>query len=215
MVKKRGQAPRTVLFSGLRQTKTRPSSWRGRGSLGCLSPRSQIRLRERNELRPGVDKSVDAADVGVCATTSDTEAQRSSSERNATPSWRGSPDLPCRYSYRHLSPSCPHASTHRGCEVTSLPFPEVESFGTDVQNVSDQQRSGAITELHRARRQRNGVPHGFGNWPPADATRRLATEWAARSFVFARPFPQSQAAASPQKQPRYGSGLFHSGPASR
>ena len=38
------------------------------------SPQPQIRVRERKELRPGVDMSVDAADVGVCATTSGTEA---------------------------------------------------------------------------------------------------------------------------------------------
>ncbi len=43
-----------------------------------------IRIRRRKELRPGVDMSVDAADVGVCATTSGTEAQRSSSARMAT-----------------------------------------------------------------------------------------------------------------------------------
>ena len=40
--------------------------------------------RVRNELRPGVDTSVDAADVGVCATTSPSEAQRGSSERMAS-----------------------------------------------------------------------------------------------------------------------------------
>ncbi len=34
-------------------------------------PQPQIRVRG-NELRPSVDRSVDAADVGVCATTSDT-----------------------------------------------------------------------------------------------------------------------------------------------
>ncbi len=33
----RGQAPGTVLRSGVQQEKTRPSSWRGRDSLGCLS----------------------------------------------------------------------------------------------------------------------------------------------------------------------------------
>ena len=32
------------------------------------SPQPQIRVRERHELRPSVDMSVDAADVGVCAT---------------------------------------------------------------------------------------------------------------------------------------------------
>ena len=36
------------------------------------------------QLHPSVDTSVDEADVGVCATTSDTETQRCSSERNAT-----------------------------------------------------------------------------------------------------------------------------------
>ena len=74
------------------------------GSGRHLSP--QTRVLWRNELRPGVDTSVDAADVGVCATTSDTEAQRSSSERKATAALAlRSPDLPCRYSYRHLFPS--------------------------------------------------------------------------------------------------------------
>ena len=37
-----------------------------------------------NESRPSVDTSVDAADVGVCATTSDPEAQQSSSESKVT-----------------------------------------------------------------------------------------------------------------------------------
>ena len=48
------------------------------------SPQPQIRARGRKELCPGVDTSVDAADVGVRATTSDAEAQTSSSERKAT-----------------------------------------------------------------------------------------------------------------------------------
>ena len=38
------------------------------------SPQPRIRVRGRKELRPGADMSVDAADVGVCATTSGTEA---------------------------------------------------------------------------------------------------------------------------------------------
>ena len=42
------------------------------------------RVRGCNELRLSVDKSVDAADVGVCATTPETEAQRCSSRRKAT-----------------------------------------------------------------------------------------------------------------------------------
>ncbi len=48
------------------------------------SPQSQISVCGRNELRLGVDTSVNAADVGVRATTSDTEAQRRSSEPKAT-----------------------------------------------------------------------------------------------------------------------------------
>ena len=48
------------------------------------SPQPQIRVRGRNELHPSVDTSVDAADVGVHATTSDTEAQRCSSNRKTT-----------------------------------------------------------------------------------------------------------------------------------
>ncbi len=48
------------------------------------SPQPQIRARGRNELHLGVDTSFDAADVGVCATTSDAEAQHPSSEGKAT-----------------------------------------------------------------------------------------------------------------------------------
>ena len=38
------------------------------------SAQAQIRVRQRNESRPGVDTSVDAANVGVCATTSVTRS---------------------------------------------------------------------------------------------------------------------------------------------
>ena len=88
-------------------------------------------------MRPGVDTSVDAADVGVCATTSGTEAQRCGSERTATSALVARvPRLPCRYSYRHLFPRCLDASTHVGLHVslTSLApiliFPSCTTFAT-------------------------------------------------------------------------------------